>query len=782
MGRVLAAAKRLAALAAGLAVLAAGLAALLAARPELLVNPRSAAWALGRFGKAFEPRWESLSVWPVSLGAFDKDLVVHARGLCWRTRRPETSGCLERLDLRVGARVGFSGLEELRLEYLDAYGGSIRGDLSRPAERAAPPTGEPARAPAWLGLLRVGSVAVELPSVRVALASGTLAGAWSLSLPPAPREGAARAGGKRRALSARGEGLWRDASGPKPFGAALALETDAFDGRLSFLTLSADADAGPLGQGRAWARVEPGEGGSFAVDAEAEASAGQRRVSAALRGRGRRREWGGVLSARYADRAGPVSAVGLDGCRGELGLDPELRLERASLACRCWLEPRPFGREAPARLAGFLTARGRVAGGRELDSRASLTIDPAGGWYRFSGRLSASAAGTLGSGARGLRIRHDAQAELRVPRFEDLVAYFRGSAFALPAPLNALHGPVHARVRGSGDSRLDPQRFAVDARTELHNAVQSVALRVRGGVTATKLWTPERRFAARLEAALDDVAIELPYLEVQAPPKVALDPRITSGGGPEPELRLAPAPRPRPLPVELSLRVHTPAKPVRLHTNLLRDPVPLRLDLELAAPAAASSGTIWTEPFLLELFGRKAEVERLSARQRPGSRSIELDAAIRYKTPEAVVRILLLGTTDKPRVQFMSEPPMDRSQVLALLLFGKPPSELDADQAASVGHTNAALTEQAFGLASLFLFASTPIEYVGYNPEAGTYTIRFRLPGGATAEVGSDLEESRRVRVRKRLSRRWAVETELRRELATERNAVATFLEWFLRY
>ncbi len=234
-------------------------------------------------------------------------------------------------------------------------------------------------------------------------------------------------------------------------------------------------------------------------------------------------------------------------------------------------------------------------------------------------------------------------------------------------------------------------------------------------------------------------------------------------------------------PLSFRLHVSTPEKPVRLLTNLIEPPIPLRIDFTTSKPGGPA-GTIRVEPLELELFRRKAKIERLEFIQRPGSKAPEIDAAIQRATPEAVIRILIVGSTSKPRVHFMSEPPMDRSQILALLLFGKPPSELDSDQVASVGHTNAALTEQAFGLASLFVFASTPIDYVGYNPESQTYAVRFRLPGGATAELGSKTEESRHVRVRKRLSRRWAVETELRREVSAERNAVATFLEWFQRY
>ncbi|MBI4376267.1 MAG: translocation/assembly module TamB domain-containing protein [Elusimicrobia bacterium] len=158
----------------------------------------------------------------------------------------------------------------------------------------------------------------------------------------------------------------------------------------------------------------------------------------------------------------------------------------------------------------------------------------------------------------------------------------------------------------------------------------------------------------------------------------------------------------------------------------------------------------------------------------------ELDGKIVYQTADYRIDILLLGSTGKPRIELASDPPLERQEIIALLLFGREPSELDDDQAATVGNTDAALASQAFGLPMLFLLASTPVEYVGYNPETQSYSARLRLPGGASMELGSDLEESNRLRLRKRLARHWVIETELRGE--EEGNAITTFIEWFNRY
>ncbi|MBI5201566.1 MAG: translocation/assembly module TamB domain-containing protein, partial [Elusimicrobia bacterium] len=546
------------------------------------------------------------------------------------------------------------------------------------------------------------------------------------------------------------------------------------------LSASARADAGPLGSALAQARAWPVPGGRAALAAKGSLASKGRTLSLDVSGIGGRSGWESGLSGRLLDPKGPVRSATLDGCRLSLGFGKKrLRVERGALGCAWSLTPKPFGPHAPKILKGRVDARGALARGRDLDSAIDATIEPAGDWYRFGGKLTAKAAGPLG----GLRLSHQADLTIEIPKFERFVEYFSSSTFAVPAPLNSMRGPASLRVSGSGDGRSDPQRFELSGKTALGDGSQSLTTRVSGEVLARKLWTPERSFEASIRWDLLDVALQLPYLELQAPPRVAIDSRIKPGRMPadDEDLRMAPAPKPRPFPLALQLRVRTPDKPVRLHTNLLKDPVPLRLDVD-RDKVGVSAAAARTEPFEVELFRRKALVEKFELRQSSGSNAGSVNASILYRARDSKIRILLLGSTAKPRVKFESDPPMDRSQILGLLLFGKEPSELGSDEAASVGHTNAALAEQAFGLASLFVFASTPIDYVGYNPDSQSYVVRFRLPGGATAELGSDMEETRRLRVHKRLAKNWALETELRRDSATERNAVTTFLEWFRRY
>src|SRR6185312_15313855 len=132
-------------------------------------------------------------------------------------------------------------------------------------------------------------------------------------------------------------------------------------------------------------------------------------------------------------------------------------------------------------------------------------------------------------------------------------------------------------------------------------------------------------------------------------------------------------------------------------------------------------------------------------------------------------------------VTFESTPPMNQNEIVAMLLYGKSPAELSSDQQASAGTASSGFASGAFGLASLYLFASTPIDSVSYDPASKSYEVKFKLPGGATLGVGSNLEESKTLTLRRRVARNVELETQLKTS-SQQGNAVTTFLEWFRRY
>ncbi|MBI5202837.1 MAG: hypothetical protein HY925_14695, partial [Elusimicrobia bacterium] len=152
--------------AAALLPLVAAVVALLA-RPDLVVNSRTAAWALRRFGAAYSPEWRALNLSVSSRSFLDKTVALDADGFCVRGSSPPWSACFERVRARVDVLFGPGGLEEAYVRLLDVEGGPVRADLSRKyASVPKKPRSSPPEWPAWL---KLGRIEIALPDNRVRL-------------------------------------------------------------------------------------------------------------------------------------------------------------------------------------------------------------------------------------------------------------------------------------------------------------------------------------------------------------------------------------------------------------------------------------------------------------------------------------------------------------------------------------------------------------------------------------------------------------------------------------
>ena len=109
-------------------------------------------------------------------------------------------------------------------------------------------------------------------------------------------------------------------------------------------------------------------------------------------------------------------------------------------------------------------------------------------------------------------------------------------------------------------------------------------------------------------------------------------------------------------------------------------------------------------------------------------------------------------------------------------------SELDDDQMKSADSMRAAAADGALSLASLYLLAATPVQSVGYDPQAKAFTAKVAIGAGTSLNVGSDFEDYQKVGVRKRLGRSWAVETFVERRADADESSATALLEWSKRY
>lgn len=496
---------------------------------------------------------------------------------------------------------------------------------------------------------------------------------------------------------------------------------------------------------------------------------------------------GKLTSAASADSDG---AVGWAEFRADRGAFRSAKLSEcrwkggsaAELTCRFAVAP-VLG--ADARLAPFRTLTGglRLTGGvkgREYAFGLTAVIDPVKDWYAAAGQIAAEAKGTLGEAPAVLDVQGSLDAT--APRFEDVVNRLRDSAYAVPAPFHVLKGPLTLKASARGDPRRDEIKADFALTFNLAAGRQKLVGEATADVTLTEPRTPRRSATVDAEVLIKEAAFELPRLEIARVPKAKLDSRIRTGAEPE-ELRDAAAALPGPgaqgkVRARVALKT---AKPIALFSNLVKDPIPLSLDLQGEYPPMSGSGLVSVGGVDVELFRRNAFLHHIDVRLSSGNPHGALEGLILYKTADHVISIHLSGTTDRPLVGFTSVPALNREEILALLIFGKRPGDLDPEALASVGNTQRAIENRSFGLASLYLFGATPIESVAYDGATQNATVKLRLPGGALLQLGSDFERSRGLTLRQPLAPHWAIQSEFS-DQGPETRFGTTFLEWFNRY
>lgn len=712
-------------------------AAVFLARPGALLTSRTAGLAIRILGAAYAPAWSSLRFSAESLDFRRHRYALTAAGFCAGDRRGAFSACFSELELRAVVFYSRRGPVVERVERLVAVSGDARLDLRRSAPGGA------GAVPAVLYTTPVRELRVELSSFAVTASSAAVSGDFRAVLDPRAR----------RPLTAAADARIKAASGVRRLKAELTAATDLLQGGApTFVDLVGSADLRPGGRGKADFRARRGPRG-YAVSAAAE----------------------------LAPAEGPLRSLRLYACEGFAPAGPGTAPPSAAdLSCRYHLTPakppaEPF--RSVRSLTGRVSLSGRAGGGR-YEAALKADVEPVKAWYVVAGDAAVRVSGRLGRPLKDAAVSHEIRATVKVPRFEALVALLKETKYAVPAPAHVLTGPLSLAL----ESRGDPRSARLSARYELASDLaagrQRLVLRATGEASAADAWAPARAVEYAGVLILKEVALEAPRLEVGGAPKVFVDKRIKTGAA-------APAGAaggrgPRLAPPRGSLVVRT-EKPLILFSNLAKDPVPIGLDLVLTSPPAAAAGTVSVRSFAVELFRRNATVDHLNVEVSSGSRPGALEGLVRYKTPDVEIGILILGTVEKPRIELSSVPPLKREDIIALLIFGKSPAELDPEQTVSVSNTETALESRAFGLASLYLFGATPIEHVGYDSATKTTTVKLRLPGGANLTIGSDFDQSRQLKLRKSLAPHWAIQSEIS-DQGREGAGATTFLEWFNRY
>ncbi len=304
-------------------------------------------------------------------------------------------------------------------------------------------------------------------------------------------------------------------------------------------------------------------------------------------------------------------------------------------------------------------------------------------------------------------------------------------------------------LRGGGNARLGSEGAVMDARFEL-DRFPLFANEYGEGVVSGWLWLAGTTAAPVVEGTLTTNRFVLLVPEALPGSVRPPDPTITVVAGPA-------APTPQPIAATAPSGVLGPPEPpappraptpgvydraaITVQIDIPRDAWVRRSDTNIElrgwmtawkkpARELALAGVIDTVRGWYTFQGKTFTLEegRVSFTGQDFNPVLELTA--RYTAGDYTVRIKIGGTLTKPTLTLESEPALEQADVLSVLLFGKPASELNRGESAG-------LREQAIGVASSYV-ASELRQSVA--DALGVDVLQFQTGGqgveGASLSVG----------------------------------------------
>jgi|GEM_PF-2756615 len=341
-----------------------------------------------------------------------------------------------------------------------------------------------------------------------------------------------------------------------------------------------------------------------------------------------------------------------------------------------------------------------------------------------------------------------ARAEVSIPRLKRFLRTFPPGYNEAPAPISAMDGPVELKIFSSleGKTLVSRAEFA----THLKGAKQEIKLRSQGLIPwDTSHPRAPKMGALEISVLIDKFLLMLPRVSVREKlPALLGDSRIQRG----PEKSKTAQARKTP---EWTLSLKT-REAVSFRTSLLKEEFKFLFDL-VVGPDGPETGTLSLLPMKAEILRRPIEVQSFVASWN-GDEEPTLNGRLRFALPEYEIFLKIEGTFDSPRTAFESKPPLATDDIYAVLLFGRPLSELDPEGRQGIGRVQQGLAQGFFSLSTLYLLAGSRIESLGFDPNTNDVTAQLRLDKRHTLRVGTQ-DGQGAVALRRSLGGGWFIES-----------------------
>ena len=338
---------------------------------------------------------------------------------------------------------------------------------------------------------------------------------------------------------------------------------------------------------------------------------------------------------------------------------------------------------------------------------------------------------------------------LQLTSFQGLEVFLKEYNFGVPAPLSELDGKILFKAQGPLDPSFEKWTIPVVTEVDLHSSQQKVDVTSNGTVTVD---LPTKWIDVDLKVLLKNIVLQLPPLDpIYGMPKVTPDKRI--------EIKPPVAIQKKKFPFKLNLAIQVRSQSddsIRLLYPLAHPwiPVGVSLDYQSGSPIR---GKISLSPFEVEYLRRRMTIESFQAELTQPVGNFPTKGRFRINQALYKIYIDLLGTLAKPQIVLSSDPYLDRSDIISVLLYGRPNDQLVSADAKAVGSFDAAVADRAIGLLGLWALSSTPIQSFSYNQLSQQYSAQLKISDDTSLSVGTNWEQAASLELQKRLSDRWMV-------------------------
>lgn len=346
----------------------------------------------------------------------------------------------------------------------------------------------------------------------------------------------------------------------------------------------------------------------------------------------------------------------------------------------------------------------------------------------------------------------DIKADLSVKQFQALEEMLRGSPFAIPSPFHVFKGPASLKLKSNSKVGVSNFEALVSFDSNLKSPTQRFEVRADLKTEVSQNFKPP--FVVKGDVLIDSVVLELPpFYPISGVPQVFKSPKIKD------EVNLEKQKEDQPPMILYDLKVRTTSpNAIQLRSNLVEPLIPMSVDFHLKGKSR--QGQIDLDQFTLESFKRQIVVQDLKLTlPQEENEAPHIKANLMAEQSGYTIYIDVIGKLGDVQIYMRSNPSLPRNDIISVLIYGRTFDNLAGTERDNVGNTGAAIADRAIGLFGIWLFASTPIQSVSYNPATKSYSAQVQVSDKTVLSVGTDWERVQTLELRRHLKGNWMIVT-----------------------